>query len=120
MTRAQRIIRRMNRHNNIGRTMRLQLCKEMKVRRISKNQRTLKNKNRTKFGITVSNNVRHALLLDKQNNNQAWSEAILKEMNALTKAGVWEFKQPNFKIPKGYQYAPLALIFNVKLLEKEG
>ena len=35
-------------------------------------------------------------------------------MNALTKAGVWEFKQPNFKIPKGYQYAPLTLIFDVK------
>ena len=114
LTRAQRIIRRMNRHYNIGRTMRLQLCKEMKVRRISKNQRTLKNKNRTKFGITVPNNVRHALLLDKQNNNQAWSEAILKEMSALTKAGVWEFKQPNFKVPKGYQYAPLTLIFDVK------
>ena len=114
LTRAQRIIRRMNRHYNIGRIMRLKLCKEMKIRRTSKNQRTLKDKNRTKFGIVIPNNVKHALLLDKQNNNQAWAEAILKEMNALTKAGVWDFKPPNFRIPKNYQFAPLTLIFDVK------
>ena len=101
LMRAQRIIRRMSRHYNIGRTMRLQMCKEIKVRRISKNQRTIKNKNRIKFGIVLPNNVRHELLLDKQNNNQAWSEAIVKEMDALTKANVWEFKPPNFKAPKG-------------------
>ena len=114
LNRAQRIIRRMHRHYNIGRTMRLGIYKEMKLRKMSKNQRTINNKNKIKFGITVPNNVRHALLLDKQNNNQEWSDAIIKEMSALTKAGVWDFKPPNYKIPKGYQFAPLTLIFDVK------
>ena len=104
----------MSRHYNIGRTLRLQMCKEIKIRRISKNRRALKKKNRIKFGIEIPNNVRHALLLDKKNNNNAWGEAILKEMNALTKAQVWDFKPPNHKLEQGYQFAPLTLIFDVK------
>ena len=52
----------------------------------------LKKMNRVKFGIEVPNNVCHALLLDKKKGNNAWSEAILKKMSALTTAGVWEFK----------------------------
>ena len=79
-----------------------------------KSQRNSKKKNIVKFGIEVPNNVCHALLLDKKNGNNAWSEAILKEMTALKKAGVWEFKPPTYRVPKDYQYAPLTLIFNVK------
>ena len=114
LVRAQRVIRRLNRRYNIQRTLRLDHHKEMKIRRVSRNQKTKKKKDRVKFGIEVPNNVRHALLLDKKNKNTAWSEAILKEMTALTKAGVWEFKPPHYKVPKGYQYAPLTLIFDVK------
>ena len=114
LIRAQRTIRRMRKHHNIGRTQQLFDIKEMKIRRLSKNQRSIKKKNKVKFGIEVPNNVRHALALDKKNGNNAWSEAILKEMSALTKAGVWEFMPPTFKVPKDYQYAPLTLIFDVK------
>ena len=85
LKRAQRVIRRMQNHHNIARTLRLDSYKQMKIRRLSKNQRNLKKKDRVKFGIEVPNNVRHALLLDKKNGNNAWGEAILKEMTALTK-----------------------------------
>ena len=74
----------------------------------------MKKKGKIKFGIEVPNNVRHALLLDRRNGNSAWGEAIMKEMSALTKAGVWEFKPPNFRLDKSYQFAPLTLIFDVK------
>ena len=104
----------MQNHHNIARTLRLDSYKQMKIRRLSKNQRNLKKKDRVKFGIEVPNNVRHALLLDKKNGNNAWGEAILKEMTALTKAGVWEFKPPHYKLNSGYQFAPLTLIFDVK------
>ena len=114
LTRAQRIIRRLHRHYNIERTQRLFDIKEIKIRRLSKNQRNSKKKNRVKFSIEVPNNVRRALLLDKKNGNNAWSEAILKEMLALTKAGVWEFKPPTYRVPKDFQYDPLTLIFDVK------
>ena len=114
LMRAQRIIRRLHRHHNISRTMRLDAYKEIKMRRLSKNQQNKRKKNRMKFGIEVPNNVRHALLLDRKNGNKAWAEAISKEMTALENAGVWEFRPPNYKLSKGYQYAPLTLIFDVK------
>ena len=52
--------------------------------------------------------------LTKKNGNNAWGEAILKEMTALTAAGVWEFKPPGYRLGSSYQYAPLTLIFDVK------
>ena len=88
LIRAQRVIRRMHRHHNVGRMLRLYSKNEIKIRRISKNQRTKKKKNRIKFGMEVPNNVKHALLIDKINQNNAWGEAIIKEMSALNKAGV--------------------------------
>ena len=45
------------------------MCKEIKIRRISKKRRALKKKDRIKLGIEIPNNVRHVLLLDKENNN---------------------------------------------------
>ena len=35
-------------------------------------------------------------------------------MTALTNAGVWDFKPPNYRLDNSYQYAPLTLIFDVK------
>ena len=114
LTRAHRTIRRMHRSYNIQRIQRLDAYKEIKMRRISKNQREKKKKNKVKFGITVPNSLKHALILDQQNKNNAWAEAIYKEMSALSKAGVWEFKSPHYKTGKDYQYAPLTMIFDIK------
>ena len=114
LARAQNVIRRSRFHNNIGRTLRLDSYHNITIRRISKNQRIMKKKNRVKFGIEVPNNVRHALSLDKKSGNNAWGETISKEMTALTAAGVWEFKSPNYRVGPSYQYAPLTLIFDIK------
>ena len=67
-----------------------------------------------KFGIKIPNSVKEALLFDKENNNNTWSEAIKKEMGALDKAGVFEYCHPDSTIPDSYQYAPLRMIFEVK------
>ena len=67
-----------------------------------------------KFGISIPNSVREALLLDAKNKNNLWSEAIKKEMTALDNAGVFQYKSPNYEIPKEYQFAPLRMIFKIK------
>ena len=71
LVRAQRVIRRLHRHYNISRTLRLDTYKEIKMRKLSKNQQNKRKKNRAKFGIEVPNNVRHVLLLDRKNGNKA-------------------------------------------------
>ena len=69
--RSSRTIRRLSRSYNIDRTIRLEYTKEKtrKLRRISKNKRNEKKKNREKFGIRIPNSAREALLFDKQNGN---------------------------------------------------
>ena len=51
-----------------------------------------------KFCITVANNVKEALTLDKENGNNLLFEAIQKEMTALNKASVFIHYPPNHKI----------------------
>ena len=109
-----RKIRRMRRYYDIDRVYRINKIKEIKTRRISRNKRNEKQRKRMKFGIKIPNSVKEALLFDKENNNNMWSEAIKKEMGALDKAGVFEYKNPDFIIPDNYQYAPLRMIFEVK------
>ena len=69
---------------------------------------------RIKFGIQIPNNVKEALEQDKINQNNLWGEAIMKEMSALMKAGVFSFYPPNYRVPNNYQYCPLRIIFDVK------
>ena len=119
LIRAQRVILRLHRHHNISRILRTDPYHHIRIRRLSKNQRSLKKKGKIKFGIEVPNNVKHALLLDRRNGNNAWGEAIIKEMSALTKAGVWEFKPPHFRLDRSFQFAPLTLIFDDKKFKFE-
>ena len=81
---------------------------------MSRNKRNLKKGIRTKFGTKIPRNVKEALLFDEQNGNTLWGDAIIKEMNALKEARVWEFHPPQFKPSKSYQYAPLTMIFDMK------
>ena len=114
LTQANRNIRRMQRYHNIDRIRRINTGNELTIRRISRNKRNEQSKKRAKFGIKIPNSVREALLLDTENKNNLWAEAIKKEMTALDNAGVFQYKPPNFTIPFGYQYAPLRMIFEVK------
>ena len=115
LTQENRSIRRMQRYYNIDRIRRLNSeCSKITQRRISRNKRNEKTKQRMKFGIAIPNSVKEALALDALNKNNLWAEAIKKEMSALDKAGVFEYKCPNLNVPRDFQYAPLRMIFEVK------
>ena len=102
-------IRRMNRYFNVDCIMRLsqnkELRKELQIRRLSRYNRVQKKSKVIRFGIKVSNNVREALILDKENGNNLWDEAIKKEMAALNQASVFIYHPPSYKVSHQYQYA---------------
>ena len=113
ITHANRTIQRLSHYHNIDRIMRLRSLKEIKVRRISKNKRD-QMKKREKFGVRIPNNVREALIYDREAGNTLWTDAIKKEMTALDEARVFEYHSPHFEVRKDYQYCPLQIIFDVK------
>lgn len=71
-------------------------------------------KGTTKYGVTVPINFKHAVELDKAENNTLWQDAVKKEIAALIFHKCFEFKAPDYKPPADYQYAPLQIIFEVK------
>ncbi len=58
---------------------------------LSRNKRIQKKTKLIQVGIKVSNNVREAIILEKENGNDLWEEAIQKEMDALNKAIVFHY-----------------------------
>jgi hypothetical protein len=69
---------------------------------------------KTKFGIEIPKNYKHAVDIDTANNNRLWQDAVEKEVAALIFHKCFEFKSPDFKPSSDYQYAPLSLVFEVK------
>ena len=70
-----------------------------------------------KYGIRVSRNAREAIQFDKENGNTLWRDAILKELEALMSMNLFK-KFPSYLRKakgKGFQFAPLRIIFDVKL-----
>ena len=72
-------------------------------------------KGKLKYGIELPRSYAHAVRLDSQNENRLWQDAVEKEMAALIHHKCFEFKEPNYKPTADYQYAPLNLIFEVKV-----
>ena len=66
-----------------------------------------------KFGVRVPRNIKEALLLDKQNKNELWKEAIKKEMSKIIEFDVFK-TAPDGKAPDGFQKIPCHMIFDVK------
>ena len=66
-----------------------------------------------KFGVQVPRNTKEALLLDKQNKNELWKEAIAKEMNKIVEFQVFR-KSADGKPPPGYKKIPCHMIYDVK------
>jgi hypothetical protein len=58
--------------------------------------------------------VAEALEFDKKNGDHLWADAIQKEMDGLHEHKTFGFLQSHEPAPKGYQYAPLRMIFDVK------
>ena len=67
-------------------------------------------------GVKVPATTCLAFLMDKDNKNQAWKEAMDKEVDALIDHGCFdfEFMPPGFKPDNSYQECPLCMIFDVK------
>eukprot|EP00957_Ditylum_brightwellii_P065119 4939469-Ditylum_brightwellii.AAC.1 len=78
--------------------------------------RNQKKRIKEKFGVKFPKNTREALLIDQANRDKKWGEAIAKEMNALERLRVFEYFDPGmtFSCDKGWQYAPMQMIFDVK------
>ena len=109
-------IRRLYRIFNIDKTCR---TRRAKANRMSKNARTeqeTKFTNQVKMGIKIPRNTREALLFDRENKNNFWADAIMKEMTGLQRLNVFEFHAPNYRCEKaeGWQFAPMHMIFDVK------
>jgi hypothetical protein len=85
-------------------------------RKLSKNARNARIKGNEKFGIKIPNNVKEALEFDRQNGNNKWAEAIIKEMSALERLDCFEFVDPNRTFTKSdcWQFAPMHMIFDIK------
>ena len=66
-----------------------------------------------KYGVEIPRTVKEALEFDRKNGNKAWYEAIEKEIGTLQAMKCFEFFGPR-DIPKGYQFAPLRMVFAVK------
>ena len=64
---------------------------------MSRNEHNKVNKYREKFGYNITNNSRKALILDKKNGNILWSDAIVNEMKALERLGVFQLYLPKTK-----------------------
>jgi hypothetical protein len=111
-----RCVRRLYRSYNIDKAVRVNRTRRATKNRTSKNARNAKIQDRVKYDIRVPRNTREALLLDKQNKNTKWADAIAKEMTALNRLDVFEYKSPAHVCNKsdGWQFAPMHMIFDIK------
>jgi hypothetical protein len=67
-----------------------------------------------KYGIRIPKTVEEALLLDQQNNDREWWNAINREMVNVRPA-FEEFEGSEEQIPVGYQRIDCHMIFDIKL-----
>ena len=68
-----------------------------------------------KFGIRIPKSVQEAKLLDEQNGNTLWMDAIKIEMKNVRIA--FEVYEGNIKDLRGYQHIDCHMIFDIKMGE---
>ena len=70
-----------------------------------------------KYGIRVPRNAKESTHFDRYNGNSLWDNAILKKLEALMLISVFKKLLPSLckARGKGYQFAPLWVIFDVKI-----
>ena len=66
-----------------------------------------------KFGIQILRTVEEALVIDKDNKNTLWYDAIMKEMKNVRVA--FEAKEQGTPPPPGYKHVALMMIFDIKM-----
>ena len=69
-----------------------------------------------KYWVRVPKNVKEALEMDRKNGNDLWKEAITREISALMGHRTFRYLKDSARIlkGKGYSFAPLRMIFDVK------
>ena len=70
-----------------------------------------------KYSIRVPSNAKEAAQFDKDNGNSLWENAILKGLEVLMSMSVFRKLPSSLRKAKakGYQFAPLRMIFDVKV-----
>ena len=66
-----------------------------------------------KFGVRVPRNLKEAFILDQENKDTLWKDAILKELRKIMSFNVFRVS-PDGKPPEGYKQIPCHIIFDVK------
>ncbi len=69
---------------------------------------------RYKFGVRVPRNVKEALMLDRENGNTYWQEAMDAELDQLNEYNTFRSVGHNARTPDGYQCIPCRMVFDVK------
>jgi hypothetical protein len=82
----------------------ISLVKKQKMSYLKKN---------LKFGIKVPTLVDHALVIDKQNGNTLWADAISKEMKDVRIA--FKCLNPGKRVPLDYKWIKCRMIFDIKI-----
>ena len=63
-----------------------------------------------KFGVAVPRNTKEAYLLDEQNGNLKWTEAIKTETELLWEFGTFQVLQDGARVPLGYKRVYLTTV----------
>jgi hypothetical protein len=90
--------------------------KTSKAKKKKKSGRNNRHLGEVKYGVRVPRSVRKALLLDEENGDTLWTDAMSKEICALNKLNCFRVQERHNWNPRdeGYQYAPLRIVFDVK------
>jgi hypothetical protein len=83
-------------------------------RRITRKKKVYPIKMETFMGIEIPRNTKEAMYLDNKNQDRKWGDAMGKEIGSIQEHGTLMFLPPGAKPPKGYQKAPLRMIFDIK------
>ena len=83
--------------------MRTGVCLTLKLelddQETKKLKKKVKSSKKERCGMSIPRNTREALMLDKNNGNTLWAEAIANERTALEAKGVFKFHHPTNKMP---------------------
>ena len=74
-------------------------------------------KTHTKYGIPVPKTSHKALAIDQENGNNAWSDAIKKEMQNI--APDFKIKAKDKRIRNKYKYVGFYMVYKIKILCKD-
>jgi hypothetical protein len=84
------------------------------MKRMINTSKARKNEIRYKFGVRIPRNVKEAHMIDAQNGDKLWAEAIQREMDQIKEFKTCHSIGLDAKVPNGYQRIPVHLVFDVK------